>query len=50
MGVVLMFELLDLSCHCERSVAISVPGGSVGIASADWSQPRNDSEEKGARK
>ena len=30
-----MFELLDLSCHCERSVAISVLDSSAGIASAD---------------
>jgi hypothetical protein len=39
-----MCEPLDPSCHCERSgcqdlvgvsVAISVPGSSAGIASAD---------------
>lgn len=41
-----MLELLELDCHCERSVAISVLGGSVGIAAVDWDQPRNDSEEK----
>jgi hypothetical protein len=41
-----MFELVDPSCHCERSAVISVPGSSVGIASADQNQPRNDSEQK----